>query len=129
MKGENLRRIGLLLYASLSMYFFVYQLPFIYVGFAPVQPKGSIQESRRTVLDVVESDDSVGNVVKLNVWFAQKRRVRFWVTILAIVLMVIAQFTLRKPNWRETIYQIIMWFALGIYMVNFMGLICILAVV
>lgn len=128
MKGEDLIRIGLLLYASLSTYFFVYQLPFIYVGFGPVQPKGSIQVSHRTVLDVEESG-SVAKVVKLNVWFAQKRTFRFWGAIAVIVLMVIAQFTLRKPHWRGTIYQTIMWLALGVCLVNYIGLICLLAVV
>jgi hypothetical protein len=128
MKGENLRRIGLLLYASVSTYLFVYELPLIYVGFGPVQPKSSIQVTHRTVLDVMEQG-TVANVVKLNVWFAQKRTVRFWGSIVAIILMVIAQFTLRKPNWRETIYQTIMWLALGVFVVNYIGLICILVVV
>lgn len=128
MKGEDLRRIGLLLYASVSIYLFVYELPLIYVGFGPVQPKGSIQVTHRTVLDVEESG-SVARIVKLNVWFAQKRTVRFWGAIVVIVLMVIAQFTLRKPNWRETIYQTIMWFALGVFVLNYIGLICILVVV
>ena len=126
-KGKGFRW-NLLLYACLSSFLFIYALPFIYIGLSPKEPEGYLQVANCTVLELLDGNRP-SPPTKMAVWFAEYRITRLLLTIFLIILMVIAEFVIRKPNLRENIYSAIIWIALGAFFLNFLGLMCILAVI
>lgn len=127
MKTEKYLRLGWLLYASIATFLFIYMVPFFLIGFAPVQPEGSIQIAQNSILELTDGQ-RLAPPTRAAVWFAECRSFRLWITVIIIVLMVVIEFSLSKPYLREQIYQVIIWISLAVFGLNFVGTMCILVV-
>jgi len=128
MKTEQCLRLGWLLYAIISIFLFIYMMPFFFIGFSPKQPEGSIQIAQKCLLDLTDGKN-LAPPSKIAVWFALHRFERLLATIFFCVLVIISEFVFSKPHLRERIYQIVMWIALGVFFLNFLGIMCIICVV
>lgn len=118
-------RIGMLLYSCLITFLFIYLIPFVFIGFGPATEQGDVPISQLTILHLVNGQ-SVPLPSRLALWFAEWRKVRFTLTVFLIIFMVILEFSIKTPNKREGIYQIIMWANMVFFFLNLVGIVVIL---
>jgi len=127
-KKINTELFLMVLYTSVCVFLFIYALPLIYIGFASVQPEGDIPVANRTVTELAAGLE-LSPITKGAVWFAQEKHVRLVIAIVLILLTVVITLTTEKKQILKNYCQVVNWLCLGIFIFNYLGLVCLLLVI
>lgn len=115
-------RLGLIVYASVTVFLFIYVFPFVFVGYRG-HTDGVLAQP--TVLDV-RSETEYAGLTRAAVWFARQSSVRLGLSLFLPLLMVGVEFVTKEHAWKQDLYCIVMWLALGSFLLTQMGLIALL---
>ena len=116
-------RFGLIVYTSITVFLFIYVLPFIFIGYHG-QTDG-LKSAQLTVLDV-QSGTEYPMLTHAAVWFAKYSAVRLWLSVLFVLLMLGVEFVMKERAWKQDVYYIVMWISLAAFILSLLGLIALL---
>ena len=126
MTFENRSHVSSFLFACFSVFFFVYALPFIYIGYCPYRDDPIV--CNPTVLDAVDlgQPEEFPPVTPLALGFARQLKTRLIVTIASILILFILHMINIPPKLKITLCHVMIWLGACVFLLNYLGLVFLL---
>lgn len=115
---------GMYWYSIVTIFLFIYAMPYLFVGFGPVF-EGGLVAATANLINMANREE-LHFFTRCALWFARQRTFRKILAVGLFLLVTCLSGVIKSQIIRNRMYMIVSWFNLGIFSTNFLGMVFLL---